>query len=81
MDEKTKLNKNEEFVGKCLHMRKFKHGRIKGTSEVDLLSHTILKDPVKENLEVGERSGLVTLRRSCRNRKENPKYKGGDWTK
>ena len=81
MDEKTKLNKNSEFVGKCLHKRKFRHGRIKDTSDIDLLKGTIQEEGVAVELEVGRDSGLVELRRSCRNRKANARYEDPKWAK
>ena len=36
-----RLNSNDEFVKKCPHMWEFRLGRIKNSSEIDLLKHTI----------------------------------------
>ena len=74
----NRLNKNEEFVAKCPHMRKFKLGRIENTKDIDLLKHTIIPntDLIDYNVKDKEIEGA---RRSNRIRKKNVKFTGTEW--
>ena len=70
-------------MSKCPHRRKFRLGRIKGSSEVDLLRHTIRTDTSSEvQGDSADLNAVVqNLRRSKRIRKDNPKYSKDIWTK
>ena len=75
MDEEKKPNKNEEFVAKCPHVRRFKLGRMKDSSEVDLLKQTIQTD----TNDIGYNLDTVQIRSSTRVRKPNSKFAGEEW--